>query len=247
MAELYWLKRPIAHRGLHDASRGVMENSLSAVKAAMGRGYAIEVDLQCAAGDMPVVFHDDTLDRLTGQSGPVAAHDAATLGRVRLKNSSDTILSLSDLLALVDGYVPLVFEVKNTGRRDRGFETNIAEQLTAYTGPAAVMSFDPNAVAAFRQESPSLPRGLIAGRFCSSEDNKDLTGLQRFAMRHLLSATFAQPHFIAYDIEALPALAPLLAKFVFGLPLLAWTVRTDAERERALRYADAMIFEGIKP
>ena len=101
MAELYWLKRPIAHRGLHDASRGVMENSLSAVKAAMGRGYAIEVDLQCAAGDMPVVFHDDTLDRLTGESGPVAAFDAATLGKVRLKDSSDTILSLSDLLALV--------------------------------------------------------------------------------------------------------------------------------------------------
>ena len=247
MAELYWLKRPIAHRGLHDASRGVMENSLSAVRAAMGRGYAIEVDLQCAAGDMPVVFHDDMLDRLTGQSGPVAAFDVATLGKMRLKDSSDTILSLPDLLALVDGYVPLVLEVKNTGRHDGGFEANIAKQLTAYTGPAAVMSFDPNAVAAFRQQAPALPRGLVAGRFSSTKEEQDLSGLQRFAMRHLLTAAFAQPHFIAYDIQALPALAPLLAKTVFGLPLLTWTVRNDAERERALRYADAMIFESIQP
>lgn len=247
MAELYWLKRPIAHRGLHDASRGVMENSASAVKAALGKGYAIEVDLQCAAGDMPVVFHDDTLDRLTGESGPVSAHDVASLGAMKLKHSDDTILSLPDLLDLVDGYVPLVLEIKSTWRRDGGFEANIAKQLANYAGPAAVMSFDPHTVAAFRQKAPALPRGLVAGRFCSAKEKQDLTGLQRFAMRHLLTAAFAQPHFIAYDVQALPALAPLLAKFVFGMPLLTWTVGTDAERERALRYADAMIFERITP
>jgi glycerophosphoryl diester phosphodiesterase len=66
-------------------------------------------------------------------------------------------------------------------------------------------------------------------------------------MRHLLTSTFARPNFIAYDIGALPALAPLIARTVFGLPLLTWTVRTKADRERALRYADAMIFEGIEP
>ena len=66
-------------------------------------------------------------------------------------------------------------------------------------------------------------------------------------MRNLLTAAIARPNFIAYDIAALPALAPLLARFVFGLPLLTWTVRTQEERERALRYADAMIFEGLRP
>ncbi len=70
MAELYWLQRPIAHRGLHDAAKGIVENSASAVSAAMGKGFAIEVDLQCAADDMPIVFHDDTLDRLTLETGP---------------------------------------------------------------------------------------------------------------------------------------------------------------------------------
>ena len=84
MAELYWLQRPIAHRGLHDRAKGIVENSASAVSAAMGKGFAIEVDLQCAAGDMPIVFHDHTLDRLTRESGPVAARSAEALSNISL-------------------------------------------------------------------------------------------------------------------------------------------------------------------
>ncbi len=87
MPELYWLKRPIAHRGLHDAARGIVENSASAVAAAMGKGYAIEVDLQCAANHVPVVFHDETLDRLTVETGPVAARDAEALCAIPLRGS----------------------------------------------------------------------------------------------------------------------------------------------------------------
>jgi glycerophosphoryl diester phosphodiesterase len=247
MAELYWLKRPIAHRGLHDAARGVIENSASAVIAAMGRGYAIEVDLHCAAGNMPVVFHDATLDRLTEETGPVSAHDVESLRAIPLKGSRDRILSLPDLLALIGGYVPLVLEVKSTWKGDGKFEANIAAALAPYPGPVAVMSFDPYSVAAFREVAPTLPRGLVSERFTNANHWAELSRLQRFAMRHLLTSAFARPHFIAYDIAALPALAPLIAKAVFGLPLITWTVRTKADRERALRYADAMIFEGIEP
>lgn len=247
MAELYWLKRPIAHRGLHDAARGIVENSASAISAAVGKGYAIEVDLQRAKGDMPVVFHDTNLDRLTHEMGPVSARDVETLRTMPLRESKDKILSLPDLFALVGGYVPLVLEVKSAWQPDRTFEANIAKALESYSGPAAVMSFDPSSVAAFRRAAPKLPRGLIAGRFANTGHWDDLTAMQRFAMRHLLTAAFARPHFIAYDIDALPAFAPLIAKVMFGLPLLTWTVRTDADRERALRYADAMIFEGIDP
>jgi glycerophosphoryl diester phosphodiesterase len=247
MAELYWLRRPIAHRGLHDASRGIVENSASSVTAAMGKGYAVEVDLQCAAGGMPVVFHDSTLDRLTGAAGPVAAHDVEALREIPLKGTADRILSLPDLLALIGGYVPIILEVKSTWSRDGAFETNIAKLLASYAGPVAVMSFDPYSVAAFRRVAPALPRGLVAGRFNDAGHWSDLTAGQRFAMRHLLTSTFAWPHFIAYDVRALPALAPLIARTLFGLPLLTWTVRTLPDRERALRYADAMIFEGIEP
>lgn len=247
MAELYWLKRPIAHRGLHDAAKGIVENSDSSVRAAMGRGLAVEADLQCAAGDMPIVFHDATLDRLTSETGPVVARNADALSRMPLRDSPDCILSLPALLALVNGHVPLVLEVKSTWTRDGKFEANIAGMLASYKGPVAVMSFDPYALAAFREIAPALPRGLVAERFDDERHWPQLTVWQRLAMRNLLTAAIARPHFIAYDIRALPALAPLIARTLFRLPLLTWTVRTQEERERALRYADAMIFEGIVP
>jgi glycerophosphoryl diester phosphodiesterase len=247
MAELYWLKRPIAHRGLHGAAKGIVENSASAITAAMSKHFSVEVDLQCTADHMPVVFHDATLDRLTDETGPVAARDIEVLRAIGLRGSGDHILSLPDLLDRVGGYVPLVLEVKSTWTRDGRFEANIAKALAAYPGPVAVMSFDPYSVAAFRRVAPDLPRGLVAGRFDDARHWPDLTVMQRFAMRHLLTSAFARPHFIAYDIRALPALAPLIARVLFGLPLLTWTVRTKSDRDRALRYADAMIFEGIEP
>ena len=143
--------------------------------------------------------------------------------------------------------MPLVLEVKSNWQRDDAFEANIAKQLADYAGPVVVMSFDPYSVAAFRGVAPKLPRGLVAGRFADADHWGDISATQRFVMRHLLTSAFARPHFIAYDIRALPALAPLIAKSIFGLPLLTWTVRTDADRDSALRYADAMIFEGIEP
>jgi glycerophosphoryl diester phosphodiesterase len=247
MGEIYWLRRPYAHRGLHDAAKGVVENSLTAVKAAMGKGYAIEVDLRAAAHNRPVVFHDATLDRLTGEKGPVAARDADALTAIPLRGSSDTILSFEELLKIVEGRVPLLLEVKSTWARDGAFEANIAAALKDYPGPVAVMSFDPYSVAAFREAAPSLTCGLVACRFDDAGHWPQLTSWQRFAMRHLLLSAFAMPQFIAYDIQALPAVAPLVARFVFGLPLLTWTVRTQEERLRAQRYADAMIFEGVVP
>ena len=247
MSELYWLRRPIAHRGLHDAAKGIIENSASAVAAAMGKGYAVEVDLQCAANNVPVVFHDETLDRLTAETGPVAARTAEALSAIPLRGSGDRILSLPALLALVNGHVPLVIEVKSTWTREGKYEANIALLLASYPGPVGVMSFDPYCVAAFKEIEPSLPRGLISERFSDRHYWSGLTAWQRFAMRNLLTSAIARPHFIAYDIKALPALAPLVAQHLLGLPLLTWTVRTKEERERALRYADAMIFEGITP
>jgi glycerophosphoryl diester phosphodiesterase len=203
--------------------------------------------MQCAAGHMPVVFHDATLDRLTAETGPVAKRSAEALSSIPLRNSNDRILTLPALLGLVEGRVPLLLEVKSTWTREGKFESNIAAMLATYRGPVAVMSFDPHALASFRKAAESLPRGLVAERFDKHDNWTRLTAGERFAMRHLLSAAIAWPHFIAYDIRALPALAPLIARNLFGLPLLTWTVRNEEERERAMRYADAMIFEGIKP
>jgi glycerophosphoryl diester phosphodiesterase len=64
------------------------------------------------------------------------------------------------------------------------------------------------------------------------------------ALAHVLTA---RPQFVAYSVSNLPALLPALTRSVFGLPLLAWTVRSADDRGKAARYADQMIFEGFRP
>ena len=69
----------------------------------------------------------------------------------------------------------------------------------------------------------------------------------RYGMGSLLPALTARPHFVAYAVDNLPALAPIFARHILCLPLMTWVVRTGVERQRAARWADQMIFEGFRP
>jgi glycerophosphoryl diester phosphodiesterase len=247
MGRFDWLTaRPVAHRGYHDRARGRIENTVSAVAAAVARRFAIEVDVRLTADDEVVVFHDDTLDRLAEASGHVERWTLSALRATRLRDSHDTIPTLDEVLEEVSGRAALFLEMKSNWSGDQRLERVVAKALAGYVGPVAAMSFDPRAVRALRHIVPHLPRGLVAGRFVSTEEHS-LPAHHRFAYRHLLAASFALPNFIAYEVEALPASAPLMLCHAFALPLLTWTVRTEAQREVAKRWADQMIFEGFDP
>jgi glycerophosphoryl diester phosphodiesterase len=247
VAALDWLTvRPIAHRGFHNAEAGRIENTLSAVVAAVEHNFAIEVDLAVTADDRVVAFHDDTLERLTESSGRVDTKDLATLKSVRFRAGKDRIPTLEDILDQVDGRVPLALELKSSATGDRRLETSVAAALSTYTGPVAVMSFDPGSMRAMRSLAPALPRGMIADRF-SREHAAHMPSPVRFGLRHLLTAPWVGPQFVAYCIDALPASAPLALRHFFGLPLLTWTVRTEAHRRMAREWADQIIFEGFDP
>ena len=243
MTSVDWLKRPIAHRGLHCSAQGIIENTVSAVRAAMDEDFAIEVDLRPARCGTPMVFHDASLERLTEAEGKVRDRLATELTTLKFTDTFDPMMTLSDLLKLVDSKVPLVLEIKSDWSKQGDFERRIVADLADYKGHVAVMSFDPHSVEAFAHAAPGLARGLVAENFHDSSYWRHLEPRQRFAMRHLLSGIIARPHFIAYNIDDLPASAPLLARHVLGLPLLTWTVRTEQQRARAARYADAPIFE----
>jgi glycerophosphoryl diester phosphodiesterase len=109
------------------------------------------------------------------------------------------------------------------------------------------MSFDPDQVLALREKIPALPRGIIAERTYHEADWPETTPAQRRGMLHLRHAFRTRPHFVAYRVDDLPAPAPWIARNIFGLPLLTWTVLTPEQRARAARYADQMIFEGFLP
>jgi glycerophosphoryl diester phosphodiesterase len=243
-----WLTaRPVAHRGLHDAARGIIENMPGAVQAAIDGNFSIEVDLQLTADGEAVVHHDDALGRLTEGSGALLGMTAAELRAVKFRNTSEQMMSLGELCALVKGRVPLVIELKSHFDGDRKLVTRMAQVLAPYAGPVAGMSFDPDQVLALRDMLPWLPRGIVAQRSYDDDYWKKLTPEQRQGMLHLRHAFRTRPHFVAYWVNQLPGPAPWIARNIFGLPLLTWTVRTPEQRERAARYADQMIFEGFRP
>jgi glycerophosphoryl diester phosphodiesterase len=243
-----WLTaRPVAHRGLHDAARGIIENMPGAALAAVDANFGIECDIQLAADGEAMVHHDDELGRLTEGAGALLDLTSAQLKATKFRNTPERMMSLGDLCALVGGRVPLVIEVKSHFNGDRKLVTRMAEVLAAYPGPAAGMSFDPDQVMALRELLPERPRGIIAQRSYDAADWPQVTQVQRDGMLHLRHAFGTQPHFVAYWINQLPAPAPWIARHVFGLPLLTWTVRTPEQRERAAHYADQMIFEGFRP
>ncbi|WJR81257.1 glycerophosphodiester phosphodiesterase [Bradyrhizobium sp. NP1] len=243
-----WLTaRPVAHRGLHDRARGIVENMPAAASAAVAGNFAIECDVQLTADGEAMVHHDDELGRLTDGSGRLRDKTAAELKAVAFKDTPERMMTLSDLCTLTAGRVPLVIEVKSHFDGDRRLVKRMAEVLASYSGPAVGMSFDPDQVMALRELMPSRPRGIVAERHYTESDWPDASPAQRREMTHLRHAFHTEPHFVAYWVDELPAAAPWIARNVFGCPLLTWTVRTSEQRARAARHADQMIFEGFVP
>jgi len=244
-----WLTaRPIAHRGLHDRAQGIIENTPSAIDAAIARNYAIEVDLQLTADGEAMVHHDFALGRLTQGDDALRSLTAAQLQQIGFKHTSDRMMTLGDLCARVAGRVPLVLEMKSRFDGDRKLAARMAQVLSQYAGPLAAMSFDPDQLTAIRETVPKLTRGIVAERHYTEGDEwkrlppatiRDMTGL-RHAFR-------TQPHFVSYRVDDLPAPAPWIARNLFGCALITWTVRTPKQRERTARYADQMTFEGFLP
>jgi glycerophosphoryl diester phosphodiesterase len=241
-----WLtSRPVAHRGLHDAARGIFENTPSSVAAAVAANYAIEVDLQITADGEAMMHHDDALGRLTEGSGALNTMTAQTLRQVPFKATADRMISLGELCDLVAGRVALVLELKSRFDGNPQLPLRVADVLKSYRGPVAAMSFDPGHVAVLRETSPELMRGLVAERRYRPY-HQDQSWF-RASTDYVADLARARPQFLAYSVRDLPSPVPLTSRYALGLPLLTWTVRTEADRARAARWADQMIFEGFRP
>ena len=248
MPGLAWLiAQPFAHRGLHDATAGVIENTFSAFAAAIAANYGIECDLQISGDGEAMVYHDDALGRLTEGHGRLAEMSAADIKKARFKATSDRILRLSELCEMVGGRTPLLLELKSHYDNDRRLAQRATDVLANYPGPVALMSFDPAVVEVARWIAPHLTRGIVAERHYAVHEWNRFSPAEKRRMAFLLHAKRTRPHFIAYGMKDLPALAPLIAHTVFQLPLLTWTVRSKADQARAMRWADQFIFEGIRP
>ncbi|MCO5133554.1 MAG: glycerophosphodiester phosphodiesterase [Phyllobacteriaceae bacterium] len=230
-----WIsERPIAHRGLHDVSRGIFENTLSAAKAAIEHGYAIEVDLHPSRDGVPMVFHDNTLNRLTQESGNVRDRSAGELASIGIGGSADRVPTLAQLLDLTGGRSGLVLELKGIAGEDDGFVAAVLSVLEDYDGPVAIMSFNHWLLADARKLGATIPVGLTA------EGDDKLNGVHREAM-----AAY-QPDFVSYGIDDLPN--DFVREFhETGRPVITWTVRSPEAAAKSALYADQITFEGFLP
>lgn len=243
-----FLRLPLAHRGLHDRARGVVENSRAAALAAVEAGYGIEIDIQRASCGEAMVFHDEALPRLTGAPGLVGDYTAGALGRILLNGTEEPVPTLPEILRLVAGRAPLLIEIKDqTGvlGPDVGpLEARVAECLADYEGPVAVMSFNPHSMAAMAGYAPDIPRGLTSGAF--SRDEWRLPDYRCAELARLSDAERIGASFISHDCRDLdnPAVARLKAA---GLSVLAWTIRSAEAEATARKLADNITFEYYRP
>jgi glycerophosphoryl diester phosphodiesterase len=240
-----FLRLPVAHRALHDRAAGRPENSRDAVRAAVAAGYAIEIDVQLSADGQAMVFHDDDLDRLTDQTGPVRARTATELGAIRLTDAADGIPTLPEILALVAGRVPLLVEVKDqTGDLSAGvgpLERAVATALAGYAGPVALMSFNPHSVAALADLAPDVPRGLTTMTFDPEEWG--LTGARAAELSAIPDYDRVGASFVSHHWRDLsdPRIADLAAQ---GAGILCWTIRSPEAEATARKVAHNVTFEG---
>lgn len=226
---------PFAHRGLH--GEGVPENSLAAVEAAVSARLGVEVDVRLTADEVPVVVHDDDLERLTGRPGRVSA---STVAALRTRRLGDTDLGIPTLAAVTDavgGRVPVMLELKHRGVAVGALEAAVAAHLEGYRGPVCVVSFHPLALAWLRRRAPGLIRGQTAA------PDPGPPGPIGASLARLWWNPVSRPHFVSYALGALPTPATTRWRSR-GRVLIAWTARSRADLETAGRLADNVIVEG---
>jgi glycerophosphoryl diester phosphodiesterase len=244
-----FLRLPVAHRALHDRAAGRIENSPAAIRAAVAAGYGIEVDLQLSKDGVAMVFHDEDLDRLTDETGPVNARTAAELGRIRLKGATDTIPTLTEVLGLIAGRVPLLIEIKDQtlvmGPTDGRLEAATAAALQGYVGDVALMSFNPASVAHMARLAPHLPRGLTTSAY-DPDDWAPLAAATCDRLRDIPDHDPTGSSFISHEAGDLarPRVAALKAA---GTRVLCWTIRSPEAEAEARNVADNVTFEGYLP
>ena len=242
--------RPIAHRGLHDRAQGVIENSRSAFEAAIARRFATECDVQLSRDGVPIIFHDDDLERLTGLKGLIGSRTADELTATPLLDSAagDRPMRLTEFLALIAGRTLPQIELKRqpTSAMTDNLARAAAEALEAYDGSVTVESFDPNLLIAVRKHGYKGPLGIITYRYDQPEWEKGVTDGQRTVLRHLLHWPWTRFSFISCFHKAVDLPAVRFFRSL-GVPVTVWTIRTPEERRLAAAGADQIVFEGFDP
>lgn len=236
-------KKYFAHRGLHDNAADAPENSMAAFRKAVEAGFGMELDVQVTKDGVPVIFHDFTLNRTCGAEGKPAECTYEELQAYTLCNSVERIPRLADLLAMVDGRVPLIVEIK-AETADVSCCTVIDEMLRAYRGAYCIESFNPMVLWWFRRNHNEAVRGQLSSNF---RKEGVYWNVLHFAMTHLLFNFLTKPDFIAYNHEFREEPGRRICRRLYRHPAAAWTIRSEQELAAAGEEFDVFIFDSFLP
>lgn len=231
-----------AHRGLHRKPK-TPENSLSAFSLAVERGYGIELDVHLMADGELAVIHDASLKRTAGAEARIGDLTRGELKKYKLEESDEHIPTLKEALALVDGRVPILIELKSEGNVKALCRAAI-EELKNYKGKYCIESFDPRCVAFFRKHAPSVVRGQLAANLLRDKDLK-LSRLLKFFLSSLVLNFWTKPDFIAYNFEQRNDISNQIAVRLWKIEGFVWTVRSISDMRQAENEGYTVIFENF--
>ena len=238
------LQGDYAHRGLHGSD--VPENSLPAFARATEHGYGIELDVQLSSDGVIMVFHDDTLIRMTGVEGKLHEYACEQLQQMHLAESGEVIPTLDEVLETVGGRVPLLIELK--GESAGGNATlcqTLCARLDRYDGPYCVESFNPIILSWFRKNRPDIVRGQLVTN--TLRDRPNGNKFLNFLLTHLMLNILSRPDFVAYNEKYAREWALWLNRHLFRAVPFIWTVRERTVWQAAHGQGVCTIFEGFLP
>jgi len=156
--------RILGHRG---ASADAPENTLPSFRLALEQGAdGVELDTRLCRSGEAIVFHDDTLDRLTGRPGRVAETPWSTLRTLEVRHPGGGPPAHVPLLAEVLEALPrsawINVELKAEGSGLR-LAASVAGLLLAggHGERVVVSSFQPLCLLALAARAPGLTRGYL--------------------------------------------------------------------------------------
>ena len=158
----------VAHRGY---SARAPENTLAALDLALRVGApALEFDVRATRDGVPVLFHDETLDRTTSGRGRIADLSFRELNQLDAGSwfsaefENERVPGLAEVLQAVSNRANRLYvELKPGGLTPRQLR-QVVEDLTlhGFTHNAVVMSFDWSLLEGVRGLSPDITLAFLA-------------------------------------------------------------------------------------
>ena len=233
-----------AHRGLHDETKP--ENSMAAFRAALEKGYGIELDVHLLKDGSLAVIHDSSLKRTTGQEGDVEDLTEPELSQYKLEGTEETIPTFLQVLELFDGKAPLIVELKSHKNNYAALTEAACKLLDDYQGVYCLESFDPRCIRWLCKNRPELIRGQLTENFFKSKSSP-LPWYLKLALSKQLMNFLTLPHFVSYKFADRKTFGNFLVRKLWGTQGVTWTLVTPQEHETALKEGWIPIFENYKP